>query len=875
MKTLSIAMMGVAAMLPAVSAQAEKKTRLAQVEFGSDFFRGSGDAPIDVSRFSKANPLPAGSYRVDLYVNDGWIGRQDVLFTAADDDGSAKPCFTRSLLEAMGIDLDKLSEQARAAVLAAGKQSCLRLEEVVQDAVAEFDSGDLRINTSIPQIALRRFARGYVSPELWDKGVNAAMLSYHYNAFSTAGDGRSSTSHFLNLNSGLNLGEWRFRNNSTITRQTHGRTRVQTIASYAQRSIVPLNGLLTAGDSATSGRLFDSFSYRGVQLASDPRMLPDSQNGYAPVVRGIARSNAKVQIRQNGNIIYETTVAPGRFEIDDLYPTGFGGNLRVIVTEADGSSSSFDVPYASVAQLLRPGSYRYSFTAGRTRSQGFGIAAANFMQGTYEHGVDNWLTLAGGLTVAQNYMAVVGGGAVSTPLGAVALNLSRSHARVSEGETRTGESLKLDYNKNLEQTGTNIALAALRYSSSGYLRLQELQAIRTLAERGGDPSQVERTRTQLQLSVSQSLGEQRGSFYASGSSQNYWGRRGMGTTFSLGYGNRWGIVSYSVSAQRQRDLSNGSTGTQYLLTMSMPLGREINSPSMSMNATRDQRNGSTLQSSLYGSAGESRNFTYGLSAGRSPGNSSVSANGQYRAPFADVGGSYSHAGGGSRQLSATLSGGIVAHSDGILLSQNLGDTIAIVQADGAGGATVNSAGVRLNGAGQAVVPYMTPFRNNEVVLDPKGTSTDVEMTTTSLRVAPMAGAVVLMKYETVHGRSVLIHAYRSNGEALPFGADVLDEQGNVLGVVGQGGMVFVRTQNDNGRLTVRWSSERNAQCQIQYALSPRDAKQQETSFDQLRATCETPADVARRKASPESPEQADGNGDKQKVAGTLRDPRLQ
>lgn len=850
MKKLGIAVMGVLAMLPAASSHAQKKATLAQVEFGSDFFRGSGDAPVDVSRFSKANPLPAGVYRVDLYVNDGWVGRQDVVFRAEEGSGTARPCFSRSLFEAMGIDLDKLTEEARTAVLDAGKDSCLRLEDVVPDAVAEFDSGDLRLNNSIPQISLRRSARGYVSPELWDKGVNAAMVGYNFNTYSTSGGGSNNTSYYLNLNSGINLGDWRFRNNSSVTRQNTGPIRVQTIASYVQRSIVPLSGLLTAGDFATSGQLFDSVQYRGVQLSSDPRMLPDSQSGYAPVVRGIARTNAKVQIRQNGNIIYETTVAPGRFEINDLYPTGFGGNLRVIVTEADGSSSSFDVPYASVAQLLRPGTYRYSFVAGRTRSNSSSIADVNFMQGTCEHGVDNWLTLSSGLTLARDYMAVVGGGAVSTPLGAVAMNLTHSHARVAEGDTRTGQSLKVDYNKNLADTGTNIALAAFRYSSSGYLRLQELQAMQALAARGNDLSQVDRTRNQLQLSVSQSLGEGRGAFYATGSSQNYWNRRGMGTTYSLGYSNRWGIMSYSLSAQRQRDLFTGSTNTQYMFTMSMPLGREINSPSISTSVTRDQRNGSSVQSSLYGTVGEDHRFSYGVAASRNPGSSSASANAQYRAPVADIGGSYSYSNGGNRQMSATVSGGIVAHADGILLAQNLGDTIAIVQADGAGGAAVNSTGVRLNSAGQAVVPYMTPFRNNEVVLDPKGTSTDVEMKTTSLRVAPMAGSVVLLKYETLSGRSVLINAYRSNGDALPFGADVLDEQGDVLGMVGQGGTVFVRTQNDSGHLTIRWGSERNAQCRIEYALGPRDMKNRETSFDQLRATCELPAEIARRKSDP-------------------------
>lgn len=55
----------------------------------------------------------------------------------------------------------------------------------------------------------------------------------------------------------------------------------------------------------------------------------------------MARTNAKVIVRQNSAIIYETTVSPGEFVINDLYPTGFGGDLTVTVREADGNENFF------------------------------------------------------------------------------------------------------------------------------------------------------------------------------------------------------------------------------------------------------------------------------------------------------------------------------------------------------------------------------------------------------------------------------------------------------------------------------------------------------------------------------------------------------
>lgn len=850
-RTLLPAMtLGIGAIFSPTSAMAEKKTSLAQVDFGSEFLRRDGAGPLDVSRFGKGNLIAEGSYRVDLYVNSNWIGRQDVVFRKSEGEDSAQPCFTRTLLDVVGVDIEKLSEEVRAALLAEGARTCLRLHDLVPDATADFESGDLRLDVSIPQVSLRRFARGYVSPELWDKGVNAATLNYNFNAYNTSFNGQGGTSYYLGLNTGINLGDWRLRNNSAMVRQSDGRTRTQTIASYAQRSIVPLSSQLTVGDSFTSGQLFDSLSYRGVQLASDPRMLPDSQNGYAPVVRGIARTNAKVQISQNGNFLYETTVAPGRFEITDLYPTGYGGNLHVVVTEADGSRSSFDVPYASVAQMLRPGTQRYNFTAGRTRSYSSDMVSANFMQGTYERGISNDLTLFGGLIMAKDYLSLLGGTAFNTPVGAMSFSVTRSHARVAQDDIRDGHSMKVDYNKMLPESGTNFSVVAYRYSTGGYLRLPDLMSLKSLAARGAPLSQADRPRSQLSVNISQTLGDKNGAIYAAGSSQNYWNRQGIGTQYQFGYTNIWKSISYSGSVQRQRDLLSGNTDTQYLLQMSMPLGREVNSPSMSAGVTRDSRGGNSLQTSIYGTAGEDNNLSYGATVSRNPGNTSSSVNGQYRAPYAVLGGNYSYANGGNRQMSVQASGSVVAYAGGVLLAQGLGDTIGIVQAEGAAGASVNSSGVRLNDSGLAVVPYLSPFRSNEVVIDPKGTSTDVELTTTSQRVAPYAGAVVLLKYATVSGRSLLINGRTSSGEPIPFGADVLDENGASLGIAGQGGTIFIRTNADSGRLTVRWGRERNAQCVIQYALESRDPKQGNT-FDQIGAICETPAELGRKKGGTE------------------------
>ncbi|SDD99740.1 PapC N-terminal domain-containing protein, partial [Cupriavidus sp. YR651] len=87
---------------------------VAEVEFNDQFLQQTG-AHIDVSRFSKKNATLAGSYRVDLYVNEVILGRTEVtLRQVGADPLNVQPCFDRDLLERVGVDLTKLSPEATA-----------------------------------------------------------------------------------------------------------------------------------------------------------------------------------------------------------------------------------------------------------------------------------------------------------------------------------------------------------------------------------------------------------------------------------------------------------------------------------------------------------------------------------------------------------------------------------------------------------------------------------------------------------------------------------------------------------------------------------------------------------------------------------------
>ncbi|MDP0971093.1 fimbria/pilus outer membrane usher protein, partial [Klebsiella pneumoniae] len=92
----------------------------------------------------------------------------------------------------------------------------------------------------------------------------------------------------------------------------------------------------------------------------------------------------------------------------------------VTVYEADGSEQRFIVPYAATAQLLRPGTSRFSVTAGETRSN-YLDSQAKLVQGTYQLGLSNIFTGYGGAQGSDDYRALLGGLAFATPIGAIAV----------------------------------------------------------------------------------------------------------------------------------------------------------------------------------------------------------------------------------------------------------------------------------------------------------------------------------------------------------------------------------------------------------------------------------------------------------------------
>ncbi len=824
---------------PTPSASAEK------VEFNDQFLYPSATGEkLNVSRFANGNPVLPGVYSLTIYINNVAEYSGNVEFK---DNGSdiASPCITGQLLHVMSFNTDKLESENGKGDLAADTKTCYDIKTRFPGTQMYFDSAEQRLDITLPQIYVSKRPRGYIDPSLWDSGINAAMLSYDFNAYSSEDDGDSSQSVYAGLNYGINLGAWHLRSRGTAQWTSDDGADYDHQDLYLQHDITALKSQLVLGDTYTDGDTFDSISLRGVRLYSDDRMKPGSMSGYAPVVRGVAKSNAKVTIRQNGNTIYENTVPPGPFAITDLNPTGYGTDLDVTVTEADGSESSFSVPFSSVTQLLRPGDTRWDIGIGELNDDST-IEKTRVATATGYYGLNNLFTGYAGFEFTDtDYYAGLLGLALNTGVGAFAFDVTHSHAEVGDRDALEGQSYRLTYSKLLELTDTSLNVAAYRFSTKEYLSLQDAASFdydyHHDSENEGDPQdeRYEREKNEIQVNISQPLrvGEKDyGSVYLTGSWEDYWGSDETTSQYSFGYSDsfRWG--SYNISLQRTYD-EEGDEDDRLYVSLSIPLNNLFGHDSslsgfntLNSSVSSDFKGTSQSDISVSGNTADNK-YSYSVNASSSMSDNSdlnqIGGYGSYNGPWGPVSASVSVNDDHGQQYSFANSGGIVLHSGGLTLipgNPGINSTVALINAPGAKGAKTNNGDGEIDSRGYAVIPWLTPYHENTIGLNIDSLENDVEMKNTSATSVPRDGAIVLVNFETDEGRSVLLELLRSDKGFIPLGADVYNSKNVLVGSVGQAGRAYVRGIDDSDVLSVRWGSKSEDECLVSYSIPPEPQK---------------------------------------------------
>jgi P pilus assembly protein, porin PapC len=828
-----------------ISAWAENES----LEFDSSFLMGPGSSDLDLGRYSNGNAIAPGTYDVSGYVNNERVTALKVEFIETDKNkGKTQACITPRILNQLHIKLpEDIPPEAILLKREDEANNCLNLTQSIPLSTIHFDGGDERLDIGVPQMWVQKGFANYVDPSLWDDGIPAAMLSYNMSAWQNDNEYGTDNSMYAGFNSGINLGAWHFRAQGNYSWQKDGSSSLEFQNRYVQRDIAPLRSQLIIGESATNGESFDTINFRGIRLYSESQMLPPQLSSYAPTIRGVAKSNARITITQNGYKIYETTVPPGPFVIDDLSPSGYGADLEVTVTEADGSKHSFSQPFSSLVQMMHPGVGSWDISVGQVNDDSLrekpGVA-----QGTFYYGLNSTFTGFSGIQATDNgYLAGLLGVGMNTSLGAISFDVTQSQASIPDDKTYSGQSYRVSWNKFFVPTDTSLNIAAYRYSTQNYLGLND--ALNIIDEANHHSSSTEkrgmdnysRMKNQFTISLNQSLeGEDThyGSIYLNGSWADYWVTNDTRSSFSAGYSNSFGWASYSINLQRTYNENNERDDSLYLsitLPLDKLLGQDRDSGgfrTLNSSVNSDFDGSNQFNTSASGYSADNR-WNYSVSAAydmkkEDKNLSTVSSYVSYDSSFGNISASASASNDSSRQYSLNTDGGFILHRGGLTFSNQSfseSDTLVIIDAPGAKGARIDYGNSTIDRFGYGVGSSLTPYRENTISLDINNLDNDIEMKSTSATVVPRRGAVVLSQFETDQGRAAIINLVRNDHQPVPFTAEVYDMENNLLGTVGQGSQAFVRGIADSGNLDVRWTLRNQPQtCRLHYQI-PQDDTQ--------------------------------------------------
>ncbi|CAI1035388.1 outer membrane usher protein [Serratia liquefaciens] len=782
-----------------------------EVQFNTDVLDVKDRDNIDLGQFSRGGYIMPGDYMMLIRINKQELPEQSVIFYQAENDANdSAACISPAMVEQFGLKPDMKEK-----LTWWHQGECLTLDSLPGTS-ARADLGSASLTVSLPQAYLEYAADNWDPPSRWDEGVPGLLLDYYLNAQTQRQQQRGQQGYNVSGNGtvGANLGAWRLRadwqtrldhqtGSGEGTRQSWDWSRY-----YAYRAIPRLGAKLSVGENYLYSDIFDSFRFTGASLISDDSMLPPNLRGYAPEVTGVARTNARVVISQQGRVLYETQVASGPFRIQDINDA-VSGQLDVRVEEQDGSVQEFRIDTASIPYLTRPGTVRYKVASGRPSDWKHSTNGPLFATGEFSWGVSNGWSLYGGGVAGGDYNALaVGIGRDLMMFGALSFDVTQSRARLPqlEDSTLSGGSYRLSYSKNFDEYDSQVTFAGYRFSERNYMSMSEYLDARTYGTRNQNSKEM------YTVSFSQHFRDLGLSAYLNYNHQTYWDSA-ANDRYTLTLSRNFDIGQFrnlSLSLTGYRNKYNGVNDDGMYLSLSMPWG---GNGSVSYSGSYD-RNDNTHQVGYYDRL--DNGDSYQLSSGVTRSGGTASGYYTHQGDMAQVNANASYQEGRYSSAGVSLQGGATATLKGAALHRSgmIGGTRMMLDTDGVADIPIGGYGAvtRTNRFGKAVVTDVSSYYRNRVSIDVNKLPENAEATRSVVQATLTEGAIGYRRFEVIAGEKAMAVIRLADGTTPPFGATVKNRKKQDVGIVNDDGNVYLSGINPNEEMTVQWNGR--AQCAL-------------------------------------------------------------
>ncbi|HBM9260666.1 TPA: fimbrial biogenesis outer membrane usher protein [Citrobacter freundii] len=782
------------------------------VEFNTGMIDAEDKENIDLSQFEKKGFIPPGQYITRVEINKKKLPNVwSFEWIKADNESGSQICLTKDDLMSFGF-ADEFIQSLRSI----NERGCLDLASK-PELIVRLDKGDMVVTIIAPQAWMKYQATNWTPPEFWDDGVAGFILDYNVYASQynpDEGDKSQSISSYGTL--GFNLGAWRLRSDYQYDKSYEDGKSVGSNSSmdrtYLFRPIPSIASKLTLGQYDLNSDIYDTFHFTGASLESDDNMLPPDLQGYAPQITGIAQTNAKVTVTQNGRMVYQTTVAPGPFNITDIGDT-FQGQLDVTVEEEDGRKSTFQVGASSIPFLTRKGQVRYKTSTGKPTAVGStDVNNPMFWTGEFSWGWTGDTSLYGGaLLTADDYQAATAGiGFNLNSFGSLSFDVTRAEATLrgendENNDKQRGYSYRVNYSKRFESTGSQVTFAGYRFSDKEYITMNEY-----LTARSGDDSSGNQKESYVlsfnqyieSLAINTYLNLTRNTYWDDSASTNY--TVSMSRNFDIG-----SLRGISSSFTVGRSTWDDTEEMQYYLSFSVPL-EQSRSLSWSM-----QKNGSDSMSqtmSYYDSS--DRNNTWNISAAGDASDfreaePAIRGGYQHYSPYGHLSVNGSVQPNVYRSITAGWNGSFTATRYGMALHDNAYGNNArmMVDADGVADVPLSDKRTVTNMMGIAVTNSVSNYTTSAVRVDSNKLPDGVDINNSVISTTLTEGAIGYAKLNATKGYQILGIVRLANGRFPPLGVTVVDiNSGKDVGLIAEDGYVYLSGLQEDSKLRLQWGS---------------------------------------------------------------------
>ncbi|WP_176091187.1 fimbria/pilus outer membrane usher protein [Burkholderia ambifaria] len=769
--------------------QAASDTSGSAVAFDTRTLVSRGYSADIASFFSSDAKFLPGRHDINVTVN---ASRKYAVSVQFDNDGA--PCFDAALLAALRLRHDP------------GMSSCVSGDDLGGGARVKSFPGQFRIELTVPESAF--------DPEQRDNGLSsggtAALLNY--DVFAQRLDGRAGSSQFFQtrLESGFNVGNWIFRNRGTLANTNEG-IAYRHQDAYVARTVESIKSIAQVGQVNTAGDIHGGLPMLGFQIGSNSLQ---SGSKLANPIQGIAESNATVEVRQRGRVVYRTIVPPGPFVLSDIGAVAQNANVEIEITEEDGRKRRFDMPvgmgYGDAKQpttwQAAVGRYRNTFDDAEGK-------APLFVMGEVSFSPLDTLRMTTAALASPGYLHAAAQATLATEGGTwIASGLRYSNA------SDAGHGYQLDL-QGSTRIGTNLfASASWSTRSNRYTSPDDGLGSTYRASDTGRPKHAANASVSWAHPRwgSLSYGLSYGSYFGAPSTISH----------TISAGRRFGRVNVSVAAQ----MSSQGRNSIYA-NLSIPLG----GGTLSARGTRSENGQMSFGSSYSNRFGRDGSYTLGASGSQD--SQRLSASASMRTGYAQLGAGISQSTNQSRSVYLSAAGALVLANGSLgTASSRVGDTFAMVKVPGRSGLRISAPGgtAVTNAMGTAVIPTVTPYSKAALQIDSRSLPMNVRLDTTTLDVALTRGSVVTHEINATEMRQLLLSIRDASGKAVPLGTSVLDEQGGFIGtIVGEGNFMLT---NDDIAKPLRLSGANGSACRVIYHAPEKFDPNQ--PYEEADGTCE-------------------------------------